>query len=182
MAESTIMDIKLFLEQTNGQWFSQCTTYDLTKIESNVENSKADLAIDILPSDDPKVTNLSQQYNINSQTILGVMISNWNNAPDWGKPKQQGSSMLIIAMNKDDSATGEIFRLVNKPEQKIIKGKYILGKDEALTLILEEGNYCTEERIWFASTNLRMRTTIHKYHNQCFQTSFYSEIKKVTTK
>ena len=176
------MDIKQFMEQTNGEWFSQRTSYDLSQKKTAVENSKANLTINILPSDDPQITNLSQQHNFNSQIILGAMASSWDNAPDWGKPKQQGSSMLILATNEENSATGHIFRIISQPEKKLITGKYILGKDEALTLILEQDNYCTEERIWFGIPTLLMRVAIHKYNNQCFQTSFYSEIKKIVKK
>lgn len=174
------MDINKFLEQTEGKWFSQRTTYNLLTKESPVENSKADLTINILPPDNPEITNFCQQNSFNPDLILGGIASSWDNSVDWGKPKQQGSSMLALLRDENNQQIGKIFRFINKPEKRVIIGNYILGNDDALTLILQENNYHIEERIWFASPNLRLRTTISKNNDKCTITSFYSEIKKVT--
>ena len=40
----------------------------------------------------------------------------------------------------------------------------------------------TEERQWFASDNLRMRTIVAQYQDGRKQTSFYSEIRKAKPK
>lgn len=173
------MDINKFLEQTEGKWFSQRTTYNLLAKENSVENSKADLTIEILPPDNPQIINFCQQNRLNSNLILGAIASSWDNSVDWGKPKQQGSSMLTLEKDENNEQIGKIFRVINKPEKKVIIGSYILGNDEALTLILQEDNYYIEERIWFASPNLRLRTTLTKNENNCTITSFYSEIKKI---
>jgi hypothetical protein len=174
------MDIKKFLEQTGGQWFSQRTTYNLEPKETKVENSKADLTVEILAPDDPQIINLCQENSFDPSLILGAIASSWNNSLDWGKPKQQGSSLLALVKNEENEQKGKIFRAINQAERKVIVGNYILGKDEALTLILQQGNNYAEERIWFASSNLRMRTIIQKNNHKCTMSSFYSEIRKVT--
>jgi hypothetical protein len=58
----------------------------------------------------------------------------------------------------------------------------MLGVDEALTLTTENKGIDIEERQWFVSDNLRMRTTIVKKGEQVIQTSFYSEIRKAVAK
>lgn len=173
------MNIKQFLEQTGGQWFSQRTTYNLDQEESQVENSKADLSIEILPADHPQTINLCQTNSVDPNLILGAIATSWDNSSDWGKPKQKGSSLIALVADEHDARRGQILRIISQPEQKIIVGNYILGSDEALTLTLEQDHNCVEERIWFGSPNLRMRTIINKHQNQCVMTSFYSEIKKV---
>jgi hypothetical protein len=176
------MDINKFLEQTGGQWFSQRTTYNLTQTETEVENSKANLTVEILAPDHPQITNLCQVNSLNSSLILGAIATSWDNSPDWGKPKQQGSSLLALIKNEDNEQTGQIYRVIKKPEPKIIVGTYVLGNDQALTFTLKQDNNSVEERIWFGSPNLRMRTIINKNQDQCTMTSFYSEIRKVTQK
>lgn len=173
------MDIHKFLEQTEGDWFSQRTIYNLTEKEAPVNNGKANLTIEILPSENPEIAEISQKYSLDSSLILGAIASNWDNSPDWGKPKEIGASKVILVKNDEKGQTGKIFRIINKPTKKIISGDYILGEDEALTLILEENNHYFEERIWFASPNLRLRTTLSKNNTKYNSTSFYSEIKKV---
>jgi hypothetical protein len=174
------MDINKFLEQTAGNWFSQRTTYKIDK--NQVENSKADLRIKILPPAHHQITQLCQQHHLNSKLSLGAIASSWDNSPDWSKPKQQGSTMLVLIANKHDSQTGTIFRLIDNSDKQVILGRYVLGNDGALTLILEQENHCVEERIWFASPNLRLRTSIIKNGDEFTTTSFYSEIRKVVKK
>ena len=174
------MDINKFLEQTAGNWFSQRTTYQIAK--NQVENSKADLRIKILPPDDSQIGQLCQQHHLNSNLSLGAIASSWDNSPDWGKPKQNGSAMLVLIADENDSQTGTIFRLLDNSQKQIIVGHYVLGNDQALRLNLEQDSNCIEERIWFASPNLRLRTTIIKNGDEFTTTSFYSEIRKVVKK
>ncbi len=174
------MDINTFLEQTAGNWFSQRTTYQIA--QNQVENSKADLSIKILPPEDPRIGQLCQQHHLNSNLSLGAIASSWDNSPDWGKPQQKGSTMLVLIADEHDSQTGTIFRLLNNSEKQVIVGRYILGNDRALTLNLEQDSNFIEERIWFASPNLRLRTTIIKNGDEFTTTSFYSEIRKVAKK
>lgn len=176
------MDIKTFLEQTDGEWFSQRTIYNLTEEENEVTNAKANLTVQVLPSDEDQVVNIIKDFSLNTDAILGAISSTWDNSPDWGKPKEQGSTVLVLVQNEENSQAGKIFRVINKPDKKVITGQYILGKDEALTLILEQNNHSIEERIWFASPNLRMRTIIYKRDQKCIKTSFYSEIKRIVKK
>lgn len=173
------MDIQQFLAQTEGKWFSQRTNYDLQSTSKEGENSKADLSIEILPLSDSRIPDLSQQYTLNSELFLGGMLSTWDNAPDWGKPKQTGFSLLIFLQNSDNAQTGEIVKILNKSSQNIIMGNYLLANDQSLTLSLVKDDYSFAERIWFGNDNLRMRTNVSKYQNKVINTSFYSEIRKI---
>jgi len=46
-------------------------------------------------------------------------------------------------------------------EKTPVAGRYIMGSDE-LTLITEYETMSSEERLWFASPNLRMRVSVLK--------------------
>ena len=61
-------------------------------------------------------------------------------------------------------------------------GHYTLGQDEALTLIIETEDIYAEERQWFASENLKLRTIMMRHNDGTQQTSFYSEIRKAPPK
>jgi len=177
------MDIHNFLEKTVGDWFSQRTTYHLP--ENQVDNSKANVTLTLLSADDDKITQLAQQYHLNLDLIIGafggaaplVLASSWDNSPDWGKPKQTGESLMLIFRSEDDLNQGTIVRVVNSSQ--IVTGEYRLAEDESLVLTITDNNQYIEERINFASENLRLRNTILKQDNQVRQTCFYSEIKRV---
>jgi len=169
------MDIHNFLEKFVGDWFSQRTTYHLP--ENQVDNTKANVTLTLLPPDDDQVTQLAQQHHLNLDLSLGAIASHWDNSPDWGKPKQTGESLMLIFRSEDDINKGQIVRMINSSQ--VIKGEYNLEQDESLTFKITENNQYIEERITFASENLRLRNTILKQDNQVRQTCFYSEIKRV---
>ncbi|WP_017293150.1 phycobiliprotein lyase [Geminocystis herdmanii] len=176
------MNINTFLENSVGEWFSQRSTYNI--VNNDVDNSKANLTLNLLPPTDADIVSLSQEYNLNPELSLGsiaqrhfVIESKWDNSPDWGKPKQQGDSLMVIFRDDDEDNQGKFLRVVKNKET--LMGKYVLAEDESLTFIIEKDGHYIEERICFASENLRLRNTIIKYDEKVVQTSFYSEIRKI---
>jgi hypothetical protein len=172
------MDIQTFLHKTAGDWFSQRTIYTIN--ENQVDNSKANLTINWLSATETKVISLAQQHNLNLDLSLGAISSQWDNSPDWGKPQQQGSSLMLLFTDDNNSSTGQIIRVLN--QNQILKGKYILAEDKSLTLIIEQDVQVITERIEFASDNLRLRNTVVKNQGTVTETSFYSEIKRIVKK
>jgi hypothetical protein len=166
------MNLQKFLDLSVGKWFSQRTNYLLG--DEKVDNSKADLTIEFIAPDDQRSLQLCQKHHLNPKLSIGGTIQSWDNSVDWGKPKQIGSATIILVSDSEDQQTGKVIR----PEDNQVCGHYTLGADEALTLTLETDEMYTEERQWFASDNLKMRTTIIKYSDGRQQTAFYSEIRR----
>ncbi|MEM8780571.1 MAG: phycobiliprotein lyase, partial [Cyanobacteria bacterium P01_G01_bin.49] len=172
------MDIQTFLELCVGQWFSQRSSYQFE--EQKAESDKSELTIEELETDHSIVVSLCQEYRINpSQEMQGQRIS-WNNSVDWGKPKQTGTATIIVIPDKNKPQTGQILQSIQS--QPSAKGHYSLGEDEALTLTINNDNFSIEERGWFASPNLRLRTSLIKGKNGYRWTAFYSEIRKMPPK
>ncbi len=174
------MDIKKFLDLCHGNWFSQRTNYHLKS--EKTENSKADIVIEFVSPEDSGVVQLCQTHQINPQLSIGAIAKSWNNAPDWGKPKQQGSSLVVLIPNRNSDQEGKILQAIYQTPITSNTGSYILGEDKALTLIIEAKDFVVEERLWFASDNLRLRTIITKDVWGKMQTTFYSEIRKAPAK
>jgi phycoerythrin-associated linker protein len=169
------MDIKTFLDLSAGKWFSQRTNY--LPNGDRVENSKADLTIELLPQDDSRIIQLCKNHQIDPQVIIWGTVQSWDTSVDWGKPKQLGTSIVVLIPDTEDHR-GKLLR----QGQDRYRGNYVLGADGALTLSIETENMYAEERQWFASDNLRLRTVTVKSHNEIEQTSFYSEIRKAPPK
>ena len=174
------MDIKEFLELSVGNWFSQRTGYHLEQEKS--ENSKSDISIERLPQEDPEVVKLCELYQINPSVTLGGVKTSWDNSVDWGKAKQRGSTLIVLLPQVNNYQAGKLLRTRGNLQPQRVTGRYILGNDEALSLIVEEGPNYFEERLWFASPNLRLRTSLFRHSGGFSTTAFYSEIRKLAPK
>ncbi|MGF1541351.1 MAG: phycobiliprotein lyase [Pleurocapsa sp.] len=170
------MDIKTFLDLSTGKWFSQRTNYLLNT--DKVENSKADITIELLPQDDSRVIQLCKNNQIDTQLVIWGTVQSWDTSVDWGKPKQLGKSTMVLIPDPENDRRGQLLSQGHDNHQ----GHYILGADQALTLIIETEELYAEERQWFASDNLRLRTVTVKNGSGMQQTSFYSEIRKAPPK
>ena len=174
------MDIKAFLTSNAGEWFTQRTNYHLDG--SKTENSKANISVEFIQPDDPQIISLCQQNKLESNLSVGGLKYSWDNSVDWGKPKQQGTSLLILVAERENPQTGKLIKSSVNSNNTNISGRYILGEDEALTLIIEADDIYLEERQWFAGENLRLRTTVIKDEAGRMQTTFYSEIRRIAPK
>jgi hypothetical protein len=174
------MKIGEFLDLCAGKWFSQRSSYHLDTIK--VDNCKSELTIEKLPQEHPEVITLCQHYQVNPGETLGGTKSLWDNSVDWGKPKQIGFAMIVLVPDRDNPQIGKLLRAAGTLSKTPLAGRYILGNDEALTLIVEEENTYLEERLWFASPNLRLRTSLVKNSQGFSKTAFYSEIRKIAPK
>ncbi|WP_204103428.1 MULTISPECIES: phycobiliprotein lyase [Spirulina sp. CCY15215] len=172
------MDIKTFLTNSEGEWFSQRTLYQVAAEEP--DNSKSNLTVEIVVGD-PAVVGLCQQYNISAATISFGIKTSWDTSVDWGKPKQTGSSFWAIVPDEKNGKTGKVLRSQGR-ENASSQGVYAIGADGALTLTIQDNNICTEERLWFASENLRLRTLLVNNGKEFTQMAFYSEIRRMTAK
>ncbi len=171
------MDIKEFFELSAGKWFSQKTSHHLTLKQS--EHGKSDLVISVLPNDDPQVIQLCQQAGIEPSSMGISAKYTWKGTMQWdagqqSTSNQQGESIAIIIPDTPGSSTGKLFRSGTTTPVAV---NYSLGEDDALTLITTDEHHRAEERVWFESNNVRLRTTIMTQPNGDAMASFYSEIR-----
>ncbi|MDG2991054.1 phycobiliprotein lyase [Candidatus Synechococcus calcipolaris G9] len=169
------MDIQTFFEQSAGRWFSQRTSHHLAFKQS--ESGKSQLTIEFLSVTDPAVIALCNQYEIDgSQALCGARVS-WDGTMEWDEEKHEGSTVIVPVADGKHSTEGKLLREMGYAEKAPVAGRYVMGSDGALTLITEYDTMYSEERIWFASPNLRLRTSILKRFGGFSMASFCSEIR-----
>lgn len=169
------MDITEFFQQSSGKWFSQRTSHHLAFKQS--EGGKSDLTIEMLPKDDPAVVKLCEQYEVDPALALcGARVS-WDGTMEWDEEKHSGSTVLVPIADADQPNEGKLLREQGYAEKAAVAGRYVMGSDDALTLITEYETMYSEERLWFASPNLRLRTSILKRFGGFSMASFCSEIR-----
>ena len=169
------MDIQAFLELCVGRWFSQRSSYQFDS--QKAESHKSELTVEWLENTDSLVIALCQEYRIDPNQVIGGQKVSWNSSLDFSKQKQIGTATMIVIPDENTPETGKIIQSFQSQPSK--QGNYSLGRDEALTLSLEKGDFWLEERVWFASPNLRLRTSLMKGQNGYSRTAFYSEIRRM---
>jgi hypothetical protein len=171
----TFMDIKEFFEQSSGKWFSQRTSHHLAFKQS--ESGKSQIQIEMLANDDPTVIALCEQHNANpSQVACGARVT-WDGTMEWDEEKHSGSTVLVALADAEKPNEGQLLRETGYAEKAPVAGRYVMGHDNALTLITDYETMYSEERLWFASENLRLRTSILKRFGGFSMASFCSEIR-----
>ncbi|MEQ9357224.1 phycobiliprotein lyase [Coleofasciculus sp. F4-SAH-05] len=174
------MDIKEFFEQSAGRWFSQRTSHHLAFKQA--ENGKSNITIEMIAADAPEVVQLCQQYEVDPDSaICGARVT-WDGTMDWDEEKHQGSTVLVPVADPDKPNEGKLLREMGYAEKAPVAGRYIMGDDQALTLITDYETMYSEERLWFASPNLRLRTSILKRFGGFSMASLSSEIRMGVTK
>jgi CpeS-like protein len=168
------MDITEFFQQSVGKWFSQRTSHSLTLKQS--ESGKSNLVIEGVPATDPAVIQLCQQHQIEPALALCGARVTWDGALDRDQKKQTGTALLVPISTPETPNEGKLLR-DGGVGKTAIAGRYVMGSDDVMTLIIEDETLYSEERFWFASPNLRLRTSILKRADGFSAASFYSEIR-----
>jgi hypothetical protein len=169
------MNIEEFFELSAGKWFSHRTSHHLAFKQA--EDGKSDIVIETLPADHPEVVKLCQQYEIDpNHASCGARVT-WNGTMEWDEEKHTGSTVLATVPDEDNPSSGKLLREMGYAEKAPVAGTYKMGSDGALTLTTEYETMWSEERLWFASPNLRMRVSILKRFGGFSMASFTSEIR-----
>jgi hypothetical protein len=169
------MDIKAFFEQSAGKWFSHRTSHHLAFKQS--EGGKSDITVEMLPANDPEVIKLCEQYEIDPALAeCGARVT-WNGTMEWDQEKHTGSTVMATIPDPDNPNEGRLLREMGYAEKAPVAGRYVMGNDGALTLITEYETMSSEERLWFASPNLRLRVSVLKRFGGFSMASFTSEIR-----
>jgi hypothetical protein len=174
------MNVREFFELSAGKWFSQKTSQHLTLKQS--EHGKSDLVIEVLANDSPQVIQLAQQAAIDPSSILVAVKYTWKGTVAWdaqtqNPANQQGESIALAIPAAPASNAGRLIHASTNSGNAPQIAQYTLGDDNALTLVTNHEDNCTEERVWFESDNVRVRTTITTQANGESLASFYSEIR-----
>ncbi len=167
------MNISEFFQRSAGKWVSQRTSHRLAQNQS--EGAKADLMIEALDALDPALMQLCQQQGLDATAAVGLKVA-WSNGIVDGQAKpQSGVSLLVAISEAGQPEQGQIISRINSAQ--LMLGRFELGLDQVLMLTSQAEDGSSEERIWFASENFRLRTTVIKRQGSARLAAFCSEIR-----
>jgi CpeS-like protein len=162
------MTIQTFFELSAGKWFSQRTSHLLADRES--AHQKSEIVVEMLAADCPEILALAQQHSV--APSWGVKVTG-SGLPDWSAPKNVSSATsntILLPVPESD-------QLLCSLNGQVMNGTCAIAEDGSVTLVLAGDGFSIEERIWFASDNLRMRTNVYKNAEGLNLASFCSEIR-----
>ncbi|MFZ4665098.1 MAG: phycobiliprotein lyase [Prochlorotrichaceae cyanobacterium] len=167
------MGILDFFEKSAGKWFSQRTSYKLGQQEQWHQSDKTNLYNELLPADVDEVIQLCERCRVSPSLAIGGLRTRWEKT----HAKPAGSS-LLVALNDESTTQAKQGILRGGNNSPIVSGLYYWGSDQTLVIVTEASGCTTEERLWFNSDNLRLRTSLMKFEQaERNVSSFYSEIR-----
>ncbi|AMW31400.1 MULTISPECIES: phycobiliprotein lyase [Arthrospira] len=170
------MDIVEFFELSAGKWFSQRTVHNLTS--GNLEAGKSNLVMEALAPDHAIVTDICSSHGVDAGLVAKGLQLTWEGTIESNPDQQRGSAVLVTICDRSTPLQGKLLQQqqAHGQNQSLI-GRYLMGKDDVLTLSIESDQFKAEERIWYLIPNLRLRTSIVNYNNGLALASFCSEIR-----
>ena len=160
------MEIVNFFERLAGKWFSQRTTHYLARQESRAGQST--LKIDFLGPDSSEVKQLANDHS----PLCGLRIEQDSRMS--GDTQNVKSSSLMVVLADNDAERGAL--RISQGSGAVLTGEFAL-ENEVLIIRTPSANGDAEERLWFVTPNLRMRTSVVKVDDEVQLTSFCSEIR-----
>lgn len=172
------MTVMEFFELSAGQWMTQRTSHHLAF--RRAEGGRSQLTITTLTAEDPAVIKTCEMNEVDPALAVGGARVQWQGEQDWDNEDYRGDVVLVPIPDPDSANRGKMLRDQGYAEKVPVIGTYTMGVDEALTLVTEYEMTASEERIWFASPNLRLRTSTVKRFGGFSMASFCSEIRKLS--
>ena len=169
------MNIQEFFQLSAGKWFAQRTSHHLNLQQS--ESDQSNIVAELLSQDSPAVANLCKQHRIDPELALCGLRITLEQATGAAKVPATGTTTVLVPVaDPDRSNAGKLLQSSNS-DRPFSMSDYTLDSDDVLTLIADDSTLRSEERLWFASENLRMRTSILQQTDGFHITSFFSEIR-----
>ncbi|MBD2507049.1 phycobiliprotein lyase [Nostoc sp. LEGE 12450] len=175
------MEITEFFELSIGRWRSQRSGHHLAF--AHFEQVLSNIDIESLSTDDPAVLAICQLYDTDPSSITHPFRMTWKGESDWDDKPISGSTVLVPIPDIENPSRGKLLRDQGYAETIPAVGKYHLSEDGIFTLLTEYEHAAAEERIWFATPNLRFRVaTIKTSDGKGVTTaSFSSEIRSLSS-
>lgn len=150
------MSVEDFFSRSVGTWRSQRSSHNL--IWAQFEAVTSEIIISSKTNGDEEVIALCQQNKVSpEQPAISIHMS-WEGESDWDEEEvMEGSATM--ALIKDGERHGRLLRSVGYAETIPAVGEWEMTEDGVFVLNTFYDAAAAEERIWFASDNIRMRVS-----------------------
>ncbi|MBZ8181043.1 MAG: phycobiliprotein lyase [Oscillatoria sp. PMC 1051.18] len=153
------MDAMEFFQRSAGKWRSQRVTHHLAF--RRAESGGSEIFVEPLAADNPKVIEICKLHDVDPSLAVGGAFVSWDGSMDWDKEGEEhkGTTVFSLVPDPDNPKKGRLLRERGYAEIVPVAGRYEIDDEEALVLVTDYETMSTTERFWFASPDLRLRTS-----------------------
>ena len=172
------MNIDEFVERSLGKWRSQRSAHHLAF--HHFEEVTSEIKIESLVHDDERVIELCKNNQVDPHLITSPFYMSWSGHSDWDEDEElAGTTVLVPVPDLENPTQGRLLREQGYAETVPAIGYYQLVEDGSFVLTTKYERAAAEEKIWFATPNLRLRVSLIKTGDGKGVTtaSFSSEIR-----
>ena len=175
------MNLDKFLQQSVGEWLSQQTNH--AAADARYESGRSTIAVEGLTASSPELVRVCQHHDLEPDATAVGLKRVWTGRLDGDTGDRTEETILVFLPEGDNPATGKLLCHSNaKGRSPNATGTYTFGSDGALTLKTAGETGSSQERIWFASENLRLHSTVFENTDGFSAASLSSDIRKLTAK
>lgn len=150
------MTVEEFFQKSLGKWKSQRSSHNL--VWSQFETITSEIFIDEKSTEDEAVKELCQANSVPVENVLMSIEMKWEGESDWDDDQTLAGSSLM-AVVKDTPKSGRLLRSAGYAETIPAVGTWVMMDDGAFVLKTFYDAAAAEERIWFATPDLRLRVS-----------------------
>lgn len=172
------MTVDDFFERSVGEWRSQRSSHNLAWTQ--FEAITSDITIESKGTTDEEIVELCKQNKVEADETTFSIGMSWEGESDWDDDEvMEGSAVMSVI--KDGASRGRLLRSVGYAETIPAVGNWEMTEDGVFVLNTFYDAAAAEERIWFATPDLRMRVSQIRTSsgNGVVTASFSTEIRKL---
>lgn len=173
------MSVDEFFERSIGEWRSQRSSHNLAWTQFEAVTSE--INIEWKDVTDEEIVELCKQNKVKAEETEFSIGMRWEGESDWDDDEvMEGSAAMSVI--KDGAGHGRLLRSVGYAETIPAVGKWEMTEDGVFVLKTFYDAAAAEERIWFATPDLRMRVSQIRTSsgNGVVTASFSTEIRKLS--
>lgn len=164
-----------FFQKSAGRWRSQRTTHHLAFKRAEVGESE--IVVEALAADAREIIELCEFHQIDASQAIGGCRVSWGGSMGWDQEGEnhEGNTVFALVPDTDNPRQGRLLRDRGYAEIVPVVGNYHMDDDEGLVLVTDYDTMSSIERFWFASPDLRLRSSTVKRFGGFSTTSFCTE-------
>lgn len=172
------MDAVEFFQHSAGRWNSKRTTHHLAF--KRAEKGESDIVVENLAAEDPEIIALCEMHSIDPNLSVGGSRVRWLGTMAWdreGDENHEGKTVFAIVPDPENPRKGRLLRERGYAEIVPVVGRFEMDDEDGLVLTTEYETMSSVERFWFASPDLRMRTSAVKRFGGLSTATFCTEAR-----